>query len=283
MDNRITKERVNIHLEYDWIKYIALLAAAVLLFALLYTTLAPRLKIYEEIKFLSLTVPVSDTSDSMTGGMKEFFKLKSDEDGKDEPVVKDVSMDFIAANPNDTTFSQLLSTKLVSNFDFVIAPVSYFINGELSNAVIKLTDWTYEKDGNKVPCIDKDADDEGARALGFKDAAQLNLLWRDAVYDAKGNLAVAEGYVGIILNGLENIQKLFTAIKPLETAEESGDGETAATDDRYALGILLQGGNIGAMNSTSKREKRKGIDNSVYNEALDALKYFIKCYSGLEV
>ena len=258
MDNKITKERVNIHLEYDWIKYIAALALAIFLFALLYTTLAPRLKTHEEIKFLILA-RVSESSDGSKDGwgqlaadMQVFFNEKAEESGSKELAVKNVGKENML--PEGASFGEWLTTRLLSNFDFVIAPDYFFLydenkpdtervayEGNLAPSVVRFSQW---KDENDVPYID---------TARFPDALLINS---------------DNECVGLILNGFETIYKLLPDVKnePEET--------------RYALAVLQSGGNIGALNKTTKREAKKGIDNSVHNQALDALEYFIKRYSG---
>ena len=278
MDNRITKERVNIHLEYDWIKYIALLAVAVLVFALLYTMLAPRLKTYEEIKFLSLTY----TATSNDASQDEFklmrnYMLDEFEKKNGDTAIKDVLIESMADGGQG--FGEWLTTRLISNFDFVIAPAYFFIydenkpdeeriayEGNLASAVVKFKDW---QDTDNVPYIDTETDnDETARGMGFKDAAQMKAA---LLFNPQNEC------IGFKLNGFNDkdnphgIDQLFPAIRPLD----GGEGVT-----EFAVGVLQSGGNIGYLNSQSKRDKKKGVDTFGHNEALDALKFFIQRYSG---
>lgn len=51
MDNKITKERLNNHLEYDWFKYILFILAAIFLWVFIYSVL-DKAKDYQKLDIL---------------------------------------------------------------------------------------------------------------------------------------------------------------------------------------------------------------------------------------
>ncbi|HEY8390639.1 MAG TPA: hypothetical protein VIL26_06810 [Clostridia bacterium] len=113
MDNRITKERFNNHLEYDWFKYIVFILIAVFLWVFIYSTL-DKLKDYQKLDIF-ITVPFDDEQTERFEA--DFIKYLSD---MGDNTVKEVNFYYHDYNKNDTTFGQLLETSYTI-YDLVIA------------------------------------------------------------------------------------------------------------------------------------------------------------------
>ena len=54
MDNRITKNRLNDHISYDWWKYLAIVLGVILLLSLIFTMASARLKPGENMELFFL-------------------------------------------------------------------------------------------------------------------------------------------------------------------------------------------------------------------------------------
>jgi len=113
MDNKVTKERFNNHLEYDWFKYIAFILVAVFLWIFVYSML-DKLKDYQKLDVF-ITVPFNDNQAEKFEA--DFIKYLSD---MGDDTVKSVNFIYHDYSKNDTTFGQILQTSFTT-YDLVIA------------------------------------------------------------------------------------------------------------------------------------------------------------------
>lgn len=117
MDNKITKERLNNHLEYDWFKYILFILAAIFLWVFIYSVL-DKAKDYQKLDIF-VTVPFSDekAQEFETDFIKYLNSLGDD-------TIKEVN--FIYHNYYDqNTIHAILATSFAT-YDLVIAQEDAF-------------------------------------------------------------------------------------------------------------------------------------------------------------
>lgn len=125
MDNKITKERFNNHLEYDWFKYIIFILVAVLIWVFVYSVL-DKLKEHQK---LDVFITVSFNQEQTERFEADFIKYLSD---MGDDTIKEVNFYYHDYNKNDTTFSQVLMTSYTT-YDLVIADeeaMRYLVAGE---------------------------------------------------------------------------------------------------------------------------------------------------------
>lgn len=125
MDNKITKERFNNHLEYDWFKYIVFILVAVFLWIFIYSVL-DKLKEHQK---LDIFITVSFNQEQTEKFEADFIKYLS---YMGDDTIKEVNFYYHDYNKNDTTFSQILMTSYTT-YDLVIADeeaMRYLVAGE---------------------------------------------------------------------------------------------------------------------------------------------------------
>ena len=113
MDIRVTKERLNDHLSYDWWKYIAILVASIFLWSLLFTMTSPRLAPPQKMEMIFVVNGYNyEGAERMRGGLSQYL-----------------SQDFVEINFNnysagdDYTMSQVISARLsVKEGDLYVFP-----------------------------------------------------------------------------------------------------------------------------------------------------------------
>jgi len=284
MDNKITKDRVSVHLEYDWLKYLAIIVAAIFLWSLIFTMTRPRLKAFEEIKILSFNYAEGDLFDKspvfypnstertlLVGTRTDGFFGPSGEFGEiqkyfiektadaESPVVKGASWESL--RPADPNESMVISTRLMAdNYDFLICAAESFAPDEPETAgwrgaIIDFDNEWFDADFS----FDNFGRDAGFASDDEYDAAKF--------YTAGQN---GKEFRGFILNKLKGIDALF----PIEY--EPGDPDEEAKSATYVISVLYSGGNIGSLNKYQKK-----YDAHKYNEAYDALKFIVSRYNRL--
>jgi hypothetical protein len=273
MDNKITKGRIAQHLEYDWLKYLAIIAAAIFAFVLLYTMTKPRAKVFEEIKFLSLTVSAEAERNDLTAGVLAVdYKLPG---RKNYPRIREVNWEEqnLALDPtqNGYEMQQWLMTRFVADQpDFMIAAAAYFdfdteayeatrgtdneYGGTLLHGALARFDgagaWTPKAADGSPLAFD-------AAAFGFTTAQELayfeEIKYTTSFVNKDGSLF--ESFVGFRINKLHNIGLLYPSL-----SDESD----------YIIALAGGGGNVGNLNRLDGTADR--------DEAYAALKYFIARY-----
>ncbi|MDR2201537.1 MAG: hypothetical protein LBP26_02035 [Clostridiales bacterium] len=122
MDNRVTKKRISDHLEYDWYKYLALVAAAIAVIAFTFS------QIYKDKDDESFNLFLSGYE--YYGG-EAFTRAVTDgqkADGYDAaaygpPILRSVAVEF--QDPSQAAFGELYATHALISSDAVIAPLEY--------------------------------------------------------------------------------------------------------------------------------------------------------------
>ncbi len=100
MDNKITKKRAAIHFEYDWLKYVLILLASILVFYIIYW----QINVTRE--FEKLDIYFSTYQNNNGNALSEGFKQKLSESGDD--VIRDVNISY--SDPSTTTYAMLTTT-----------------------------------------------------------------------------------------------------------------------------------------------------------------------------
>jgi hypothetical protein len=275
VDNKITKKRISVHLEYDWLKYLAIVAAAILLWSLVFTMTKPRLKIFEEIKFLCLTegalYPLSaglngdgqDAKDGLIPELTEYFADEARRAEQERPIVQNVSWESL--NPADPEVQMVITVRLAAdNYDFILAEEAEFLPVKIEEDKPEETDAGYLSamaDLSRWGAEDAFSYENFGAAAGFADADGYEAA---KFYPRTAGMAEGErgeAFRGFKLNALPEISRLFP--------------DMAASEKTYVICVLRNGGNIGNLN-----EPQKKYDASARNEAYDALGFFLARYNG---
>ena len=142
MDNKITKKRINDHLEYDWYKYLLILVACIFLFYFVFSQIN-RTRDYEDVNFFISCYDASDNgfservkAEMRSDGYKENYQEKYGEN-----VLRTVS--FETQNPEDSTYFTMLTTHGDVTSDVLIVGESVLKNA--GNAYLELTDEIIEE------------------------------------------------------------------------------------------------------------------------------------------
>lgn len=125
MDNKVTKERFNNHIEYDWFKYIVFILVAVFLWVFIYSML-DKPKDYQK---LDIFITVSFDQEKTQKFEADFIKYLND---LGDDTIKEVNFIFHDYNKNDLTFGQILQTSYTT-CDLVIADeeaMRYLVAGD---------------------------------------------------------------------------------------------------------------------------------------------------------
>lgn len=119
MDNRISKRRLNDHLSYDWIKYIAIILAAVLLWSLLLTMLSPRVPNNMTFSMFIMTPGVS---------AEKMNNLSDDT----EQLLKDTTLSVSIQHwsPSDQATPSLIQTRFATSEGDIIIVDNYQKTGD---------------------------------------------------------------------------------------------------------------------------------------------------------
>lgn len=112
MDNKITKERLNNHLEYDWFKYIIFILIAIFLWYFIYSML-DKIKDYQKIDFF---VMVGVSNEKTKEFETDFVNYLN---GLGDDSVKEVNFVYHDYNDKSSIFA-ILSTSF-NTHDLVIA------------------------------------------------------------------------------------------------------------------------------------------------------------------
>jgi hypothetical protein len=101
MDIKLTKKRLNDHLSYDWWKYLAVIAASIFFWSLVFTMASPRLAMSKKLEIFFIVNGFStENTDSLRNGLKGYLSEEF------------VEIHFNNYTPNDSTTSQVLSARV---------------------------------------------------------------------------------------------------------------------------------------------------------------------------
>ena len=141
MDNKITKKRINDHLEYDWYKYLIILIAGIALFVFIFSQIN-RTRDYEDVAFFisCYDSPNENRFDETVLGDMNSSKYDSEKYG--ESVLREVSIEI--QDPLDSNYGTMLQTHGMITSDVLIVGKSILENSG-GGAYVPLTDELLEK------------------------------------------------------------------------------------------------------------------------------------------
>ncbi len=152
MDNKITRERVSRHFEYDWLKYVAILAASVFLWVMVFV----QINVDRSYEQLSIFVGCYNCDDYSIGD--DFLNAKKSEEGNS---LRDVSINIYHPNESDTYSDALISyymtcdVMIVGTAD-IVGSVYNFI--ELTDELIEICVPESLRDSVEYYTVDDDGD-----------------------------------------------------------------------------------------------------------------------------
>mgnify|MGYP001502959368 CR=1 FL=1 len=134
MDNKITKQRLNNHLEYDWFKYIIFILVAVFLWSFIYSLL-DKIKDREKLDIFITTAFSSEKAQAFETDFIKFLQSQNDQS------LKQVNFSYNDYNDQDTFFPTLATSYKI--FDLVIAQEEAFRYLAATNRLVGL-DYDYD-------------------------------------------------------------------------------------------------------------------------------------------
>ncbi len=141
MDNKITKKRINDHLEYDWYKYLIILVAGIVLFYFLFSQIN-RTRDYEDITFFISCYEADDNgfSDRVKRDMASDDYKQNGQKKYGENVLRSLTLE--TQNPLDSNYITLLQTHGQISSDVLIVGKSILENAgpsylELTDALLR--------------------------------------------------------------------------------------------------------------------------------------------------
>ncbi|HEY8423214.1 MAG TPA: hypothetical protein VIL23_00420 [Clostridia bacterium] len=269
MDNKITKERLNNHLEYDWFKYLIFILAAVFLWYFVYSML-DRLKDHERIDIF-ITVPYSpEKAEEFRLDLLEYFKDLGD------ATVKDVNFNF--NDPNDKSFYAILATSY-SVHDIVIAPEEVFRFLAVSGRLISL-DYEYDLNAGERRV-------QGSVLGGFiltQNGAQTYIEPYLNSADFSAYYVFDENQKQKALKEIEDLQVSDDILNKKYGIELNSLGPdiffTYGSQTKYYIGVIYNnlsksagGGNKGVFNAEKQDIKFKQAWDTIYYLKNNATKY----------
>ena len=116
MDNKVTKKRINEHLEYDWYIYLIILVACIVLFYFVFSQIN-RTRDYEDVNFF---ISCYDSGDNGFADRvkRDMESSRYDADKYGEAVLRDIS--FETQDPLGSNYGTMLQTHGMITSDVLI-------------------------------------------------------------------------------------------------------------------------------------------------------------------
>lgn len=121
MDNKITKKRINDHLEYDWYKYLIIIIAGIALFVFVFSQIN-RTRDYEDVNFFISCYDYSE-NDFSNSAKTDFNKKEYDAKKYGGNYLREISLEL--QSPLDGNYGTLLQTHGMITSDVLILGKSY--------------------------------------------------------------------------------------------------------------------------------------------------------------
>ncbi len=131
MDNKVTKQRISDHLEYDWFKY--LLLAAVVIFAVVFAFNQINAERDEENINIFFACYEERDNDFIHTVKTKMAKSDYDEQKYGKNIIQTLSLEFVS--PRNEQFSTLLSTHGAISSDVLILGKNSFYSAEQDSYV----------------------------------------------------------------------------------------------------------------------------------------------------
>lgn len=137
MDNKVTKKRINDHLEYDWYWYLVILIVAIVGCYFAFSQIN-RTRDYEDVNFFVSCYDSGDNSFEarIKGEMRASSYALEKQSKYGENVLR--SIEFETQDPLDSNYSALLQTHGMITSDVLIVGEKYFMSD--SRNFLRLTD-----------------------------------------------------------------------------------------------------------------------------------------------
>ena len=100
MDNKVTKKRISLHFEYDWLKYVLVLLASILIFYLVYW----QINVTREFEKLDIYFSTYQNNN----GTKLSDEFKAHLSSKGDDIIRDVNISY--QDPATSTYGALTTT-----------------------------------------------------------------------------------------------------------------------------------------------------------------------------
>lgn len=223
MDNKVTKERFNNHLEYEWFLYVIILIVSIVLFIFVFNQINSN-RDYEQIDIF-----ISCHSQKETDFAQEsLLHLKENKDD----LVREINLNF--QQVNGEYYSTLFSTHGAVTSDIVIVGKNYMQN------TVGFVEWTDELINRVVP-------------ESMRDSAE----YYDYEYERNGTKYTKR--LGIRIDTLTKIDTL-AVFEPYLDEGEQLDPEDYREDTVFYLTINPESANIYGFNAKSKPEHTHALE-----------------------
>ena len=136
MDNKITKKRINDHLEYDWYKYLIIIIACIVLVVFVFSQINST-RDYEDVQFFVSCYKSSNDSFAASAKSDMNNADKYSEKTYGENVLLEINMEY--QDPLGSEYGTLLQTHGMISSDVLIVGKSLLEQGG-ATAYVELTD-----------------------------------------------------------------------------------------------------------------------------------------------
>lgn len=252
MDNKVTKERISVHFEYDWLKYILILIACIISFYFIFFQINAT-RSFEKIDvFFSC---YDNRVKTLANDYKAYIGTEYDDD-----VIIDSSVEY--SSPTMKEYSTLYQTRVITS-DVLVLGESYTLYNAYS--FLELTD-------EILSCILPDGLD--ANALEYFVYTQENI---DKMGDLNNKQALLGKRYAIKISSLSTIavgSDTTPFVFDYYEAYDKEKPETGAYDTEFYMLINSNSVNIGKYNKKEKDRDRYGE----YYQAFQFVEYFLVTY-----
>ena len=253
MDNKVTKKRINDHLEYDWYKYLIILVLGIVLFYFAFSQIN-RTRDYEDVNIFVSCYEADDNR--FTDRVLEDMTRQNYENARyGEAVLREIS--FETQDPLGKEYSTLFQTHGMVSSDVLILGESLLES--MGAGFLVLTDEILND--YILPGLTADGNPDGA-ALGINDL-QYHYVKREDGTELR---------TGIKVSGFSNLP-FKTDWRSVEQYKEqySEVEENEQPDDEFYLVINTSSVNIGGFGKKAKKANR---------QTFYVVNRFIKYYRG---
>ena len=135
MDNKITKKRINDHLEYDWYKYLIIIIACIVLVVFVFSQINST-RDYEDVQFF-VSCYKSNNNSFSSSAKADMKSARYSKETYGENVILEINMEY--QDPLGSEYGTLLQTHGMISSDVLIVGKSLLEQGG-ATAYVELTD-----------------------------------------------------------------------------------------------------------------------------------------------
>lgn len=242
MDNKITRERVSRHFEYDWLKYVAILVASVFLWVVVFM----QINVNRSYEQLSVFVGCYHCDDSSIGD--DFLGVKQSEDGN---TLREVTINLYYPTDSETYNNALISYYMTCD---VMIVGTADISGSVYN-FIELTDDLIEM------CVPE----------SLRDSIEYYTVDDEGSYNDEGSHKMLIRVDNLLKIKADNPHFNFSygSVFPDDFAEMTEEQQNYYSNEKWYIGVNVNSDNAG-------KQGKNYVEGRV--ESYEFVRYFLTEY-----